>query len=173
MPYFPRPADGSRSLVWKTMPHIKETNFTRGSHITTLKCPRPRQTRQENTVLKLCHLVTICSPMYCWYQVPYSLSNWSDWVDSPGTTSETKLLPHVVLWIVDRKWCTFPPTGHTEWTTLQPHHTPHCYNMQTVCNLQSIPCGVHPYQTVALNGRPCNPIWETRKTDTETRRNCN
>jgi len=121
MPYFPRPADGSRSLVWKTMFHNKETNFTRGSHVTTLKCPWPGQTREENSVLKLCQLVTTCSPMYCWYQGPIILSNLSDWVVSPGTTSETKLLPHVVLCIVDSKWCTFPPTGHTEWTTLQPH----------------------------------------------------
>jgi hypothetical protein len=121
MPYFPRPADGSRYLVWKTMLHIKETNFTRGSHITTLKCSRPGQTREENSVLKLSQLLTICSPMYCWYQAPFTLSNLLDWVDSPGTTSETKLLPHAVLCIVDSKWCTFPPTGHTEWTTLQSH----------------------------------------------------
>ena len=106
MPYFPGPADGSRSLVWKAMLHIKEINFTWGSHITTLKRPRSGQTREENSVLKLCQLVTICSPMYCWYEVPYILSNWSQWVDSPGTTSETKLLPRVVLYIVDSKWCT-------------------------------------------------------------------
>jgi len=161
MPYFPRPANGSRFSVWKTMLHIKKINFTWGSHSTTLKCPRPGQTREENSVLKLCQLVTICSPMYCWYQVPYILSNWSDWVDSPGTTSETKMLPHVVLCIVYSKWCSFPPTGHTEWTTLQPHHTQNCYHLQTVCNLQSIPSGVHPYQMVTLNRRPCSHIrWQ-------------
>lgn len=124
--------------------HIKETNFARGSHITTLKCPRPGKTREENSVLKLCQLVTICSPMYYWYQVPYILSNWSDWVHSPGTTSETKLLPYVVICIVDSKWWTVPPTGHTECTTLQPHHKPNCYHMQAAGNLQSIPSGEHP-----------------------------
>ena len=148
MPYFPRPADGSRSLVWKTMFHNKETNFTRGSHVTTLKCPWPGQTREENSVLKLCQLVTTCSPMYCWYQGPIILSNLSDWVVSPGTTSETKLLPQANCMqpTVDTKWCTSLPNGHTEWTTMQPHQTANCY--------QLISNSVHPNElfTISVQG---------------------
>ena len=143
MPYFPRPADGSRSLFWKTMFHSEETNFNRGSHITILKCPRPGQTHEENSVLKLCQLVSTCSPMYCWYQVPFILSTLSDWVVSLGNTSETKLLPHVVLCIVDSKWCTSLPNGHTEWTTLQPHQILNCY--------QLISNSVHPYELVTIS----------------------